>query len=54
MEKVVIEMLDNVDAKIRERIEALGEHAFGQERVEKAKLGKAREHVQEAISELLD
>lgn len=54
MEKEIIEMLDNVDAKIRERIETLGEHSFGSERVDRSKLLKAREHIQEAISELLD
>lgn len=57
MEKVIIEMLDNVDAKIRERIEALGEHrehTFGTEGAERLKLLEARRQVQEAISILLD
>ncbi|GAI76984.1 unnamed protein product [marine sediment metagenome] len=54
MEKEIIEMLDNVDTKIRERVEVLGKHAFGGESAEKLRLLEARKLVQDAISALLD
>lgn len=50
MEREVLRLLDEADAKLRERIESIQNPTYDMKR---HKLAKIRETVQEAITELL-